>query len=247
MKVGGKKHDFFVGDVKEYPIGSKQEVFVDPTGEHRPYNYEDVDPNGTMGLAAIPAAMLALAAAALILPRRRIAQLRDLADRGGDPARAVVVADPHSRGLLYPVGHTSLRQPIALIPRPVPVWGSGFAIPRPDVVRFADPSIGSPSDPYGHQRLDPYERGSSWDPEINGQDGAEFTPNDVWVLSPWDRSIFAAPTEVFVNGFRCDGSHVLVEHVDSRGTPHLWAASRSVRDPNTIRRLFARVTGRLPR
>jgi len=46
----------------------------------------------------------------------------------------------------------------------VPVWGSGFVIPIRDVVRFADPSIGSHSDPYGEQGFDPYERGSSWDP-----------------------------------------------------------------------------------
>jgi len=110
MKVAGKKYDFFADDVKDYPIGSKQQVFVDPTGEHRPYNHEDVNPSGTMVLPTLVAVLLALAAAVLALPRRRIAQLRELADRGGDPARAVVVADPHSRGLLvYPVGYTSLR------------------------------------------------------------------------------------------------------------------------------------------
>ncbi len=238
MRVDDTKYEFLVDDAKEYPIGSKQEVFVDPTGEHRPYNHEDVNPSGTMLLPILMAVLLALGAAALVLPRRRLARLRDLADHGGDPARAVVVADPHSRGLLvYPIGHTPFRHPVALIPRPVPVWGSGFAVPARDFVRFADPTIGN--------TFNPYERHSPWDPQINRQT-AESKPIEVWMLNPWDRSIFASPTEVFINGFRRDGSHVLVEHVDSQGTPHLWAASGPVRDPNTIRRLFARMTGRLP-
>lgn len=237
MRVGANTYDFMVGDASSYPLGTTHPVFVDPTGERRPFGTEDADPTGWSFLpAAIPIALL-VAGLVGIVPTWRRRRIESLAEAGAVWTDVLVRQHPHGPGVeIFAADDSMGKRPLSYLPSLEDAWTIDESFGSRESLWTSVQSVGPRLRTWARSRLAGSEDSDDFwyledsDDEWDSDgDDEEFPAAMDW------QPIFAALTSAKIAGFRADGSLCLLRTAPGE----MWASIRPARDRWTLRALLA--------